>query len=454
LQKNGGKEKRIISRQNAGFFNIKMIIFKNMKHLSKQDPQIAEAINNEVRRQQNGLEMIASENIVSEAVLEAMGTPLTNKYSEGYPGKRYYGGNEFIDIIENLARQRACQLFGAEHANVQPHAGSPANMAAYFALMEPGDKLMAMSLAHGGHLTHGSPINFSGKLYKIIPYGVNEDNHMLDMDAVREIALREKPRVILAGATAYPRLIDFEAFRKIAEEVGAYFMVDMAHIAGLVATKVHPDPIPFADVITTTTHKTLRGPRGAMILCKKEDRLRPDDKKNMAQKIDSAVFPGLQGGPLEHIITAKAVAFGEALRPEFAEYGRQIVANAKQLAKTFREEGVEMVSGGTDNHLILLDLTNLGLSGKEAENALDSALIYTNRNTVPNETRSPFDPSGLRIGTPALTTRGLLEEDMAIVGRIMANVLKNPKDDSVLKNARNTIKELSEKYPIYPEWNV
>ncbi|PIR66333.1 MAG: serine hydroxymethyltransferase [Parcubacteria group bacterium CG10_big_fil_rev_8_21_14_0_10_36_14] len=425
-----------------------------MKHLSKQDPQIAEAINNEVRRQQNGLEMIASENIVSEAVLEAMGTPLTNKYSEGYPGKRYYGGNEFIDIIENLARQRACQLFGAEHANVQPHAGSPANMAAYFALMEPGDKLMAMSLAHGGHLTHGSPINFSGKLYKIIPYGVNEDNHMLDMDAVREIALREKPRVILAGATAYPRLIDFEAFRKIAEEVGAYFMVDMAHIAGLVATKVHPDPIPFADVITTTTHKTLRGPRGAMILCKKEDRLRPDDKKNMAQKIDSAVFPGLQGGPLEHIITAKAVAFGEALRPEFAEYGRQIVANAKQLAKTFREEGVEMVSGGTDNHLILLDLTNLGLSGKEAENALDSALIYTNRNTVPNETRSPFDPSGLRIGTPALTTRGLLEEDMAIVGRIMANVLKNPKDDSVLKNARNTIKELSEKYPIYPEWNV
>lgn len=454
MQKNGGKEKRIISRQNAGFFNIKMIIFKNMKHLSKQDPQIAEAINNEVRRQQNGLEMIASENIVSEAVLEAMGTPLTNKYSEGYPGKRYYGGNEFIDIIENLARQRACQLFGAEHANVQPHAGSPANMAAYFALMEPGDKLMAMSLAHGGHLTHGSPINFSGKLYKIIPYGVNEDNHMLDMDAVREIALREKPRVILAGATAYPRLIDFEAFRKIAEEVGAYFMVDMAHIAGLVATKVHPDPIPFADVITTTTHKTLRGPRGAMILCKKEDRLRPDDKKNMAQKIDSAVFPGLQGGPLEHIITAKAVAFGEALRPEFAEYGRQIVANAKQLAKTFREEGVEMVSGGTDNHLILLDLTNLGLSGKEAENALDSALIYTNRNTVPNETRSPFDPSGLRIGTPALTTRGLLEEDMAIVGRIMANVLKNPKDDSVLKNARNTIKELSEKYPIYPEWNV
>ena len=425
-----------------------------MKHLSKQDPQIAEAINNEVRRQQNGLEMIASENIVSEAVLEAMGTPLTNKYSEGYPGKRYYGGNEFIDIIENLARDRACQLFGAEHANVQPHAGSPANMAAYFALMEPGDKLMAMSLAHGGHLTHGSPINFSGKLYKIIPYGVNEDNHMLDMDAVREIALREKPRVILAGATAYPRLIDFEAFRKIAEEVGAYFMVDMAHIAGLVATKVHPDPIPFADVITTTTHKTLRGPRGAMILCKKEDRLRPDDKKNMAQKIDSAVFPGLQGGPLEHIITAKAVAFGEALRPEFAEYGRQIVANAKQLAKTFREEGVEMVSGGTDNHLILLDLTNLGLSGKEAENALDSALIYTNRNTVPNETRSPFDPSGLRIGTPALTTRGLLEEDMAIVGRIMANVLKNPKDDSVLKNARNTIKELSEKYPIYPEWNV
>ncbi|MBU1179924.1 serine hydroxymethyltransferase [Patescibacteria group bacterium] len=430
-----------------------------MKNLQKQDPQIAEQINNEVRRQQNGLEMIASENIVSEAVLEAMGTPLTNKYSEGYPGKRYYGGNEFIDVIENLARERACQLFSADpvirqglHANVQPHAGSPANMAAYFAMMEPGDRLMAMSLAHGGHLTHGSPVNFSGKLYKIIPYGVREDNHMIDMDEVREIALREKPRVILAGATAYPRLIDFEKFFEIAKEVGAYFMVDMAHIAGLVAAKVHPDPVPYADVITTTTHKTLRGPRGAMILCKKEDRLRPDDKKNMAQKIDSAVFPGLQGGPLEHIIAAKAVAFGEALKPEFAEYGRQIVANAKQLAKTFKEEGIEMVSGGTDNHLLLLDLTNLGVSGKEAETALDSVGIYTNRNTVPNETRSPFDPSGLRIGTPALTTRGLVEEDMAIVGRIMASVLKNPKDERVLNRVRETVKQLTAKFPIYPDW--
>ncbi|MBU4421450.1 serine hydroxymethyltransferase [Candidatus Parcubacteria bacterium] len=436
-----------------------------MKNLSGQDPQIAEQINNEVRRQQNGLEMIASENIVSEAVLEAMGTPLTNKYSEGYPGKRYYGGNEFIDVIENLARERACKLFGAEHANVQPHAGSPANMAAYFAMMEPGDKLMAMSLAHGGHLTHGSPVNFSGKLYKIIPYGVREDNHMIDMDEVREIALREKPRVILAGATAYPRLIDFEKFFEIAKEVGAYFMVDMAHIAGLVAAKVHPDPIPYADVVTTTTHKTLRGPRGAMILCKKEDRLHPDDnptsykasqgkRKNMAQKIDSAVFPGLQGGPLEHIIAAKAVAFGEALKPEFAEYGRQIIANAKQLAKTFKEEGVEMVSGGTDNHLLLLDLTNLGISGKEAETVLDSVGIYTNRNTVPNETRSPFDPSGLRIGTPALTTRGLIEEDMAVVGRIMAGVLKNPKNENILENARKAVKELAEKYPIYPDWSV
>ena len=306
-----------------------------MKFLFQQDPQIADAISKEISRQQSGLEMIASENIVSRAVLEAMGTPLTNKYSEGYPGKRYYGGNEFIDICENLAIERAKQLFSAEHANVQPHAGSPANMAAYFALMNPGDKLMAMSLAHGGHLTHGSPVNFSGKLYKIIPYGVRPDTHYIDMDEVREIALREKPQVILAGYTAYPRTIDFEAFYKIAEEIGAYFMVDMAHIAGLIAAKVHPDPVPLADVITTTTHKTLRGPRGAMILCKIKDRLRPDDKKNLAQKIDGAVFPGLQGGPLEHIVAAKAVAFGEALQPSFKDYGKQIVDNAKKMAEAF-----------------------------------------------------------------------------------------------------------------------
>ncbi|MFA5133979.1 MAG: serine hydroxymethyltransferase [Patescibacteria group bacterium] len=420
-----------------------------MQNLKKQDSKIYEAINNEVRRQQEGLEMIASENIVSPAVLEALGTPLTNKYSEGYPGKRYYGGNEFIDICENLAIERAKKLFNAEHANVQPHAGSQANMAAYFAMMEPGDKLMALSLQNGGHLTHGSPVNFSGKLYNIIPYGVRPDNHLIDMDEVRRIAKKEKPRVILAGYTAYPRLIDFKTFFEIAEEVGAYFMVDMAHIAGLIAAGVHPDPVPYADVITTTTHKTLRGPRGAMILCKTADRLRPNDKKNMAQKIDSAVFPGMQGGPLDHVIAAKAVAFGEALEPEFKEYGKQIVSNAKKMAQTFQEEGIPMVSGGTDNHLILLDLTELGVSGKEAESLLDSVGIYTNRNTVPNETRSPFDPSGLRLGTPAVTTRGLKEDDCEVLARAMSSLLKNPKDASIKSTAKKVVKELTEKYPIY-----
>ena len=420
-----------------------------MHNLEKQDPKIYKAINDETRRQQTGLEMIASENIVSPAVLEAMGSPLTNKYSEGYPGKRYYGGNEFVDICENLAIERAKKIFGAEHANVQPHAGSQANMAAYFALMQTGDKLMAMNLAHGGHLTHGSLVNFSGKLYKIIPYGVRSDNHLIDMDEVRKIAKAEKPKVILAGYTAYPRFIDFKNFYEIAKEVGAYFMVDMAHIAGLIAAGVHPDPIPYADVVTTTTHKTLRGPRGAMILCKIADRLHPKDKKNLAQKIDSAVFPGMQGGPLDHIIAAKAVAFGEALKPEFKKYGKQIVENAKQMAKIFQEEGVAMVSGGTDNHLLLLDLTNLNISGKEAETLLDSVGIYTNRNTVPNETRSPYDPSGLRLGTPAITTRGLKENDCEIVAGTIASLLKNPKNKSVITNAKKIVKELTDKYPIY-----
>ncbi|MFH1193500.1 MAG: serine hydroxymethyltransferase [bacterium] len=420
-----------------------------MQNLKNQDREIYDAIKNETRRQQDGLEMIASENIVSPAVLEAIGTPLTNKYAEGYPGKRYYGGNEFIDICENLAIERAKKLFGAEHANVQPHAGSQANMAAYFALMNPGDKLMAMDLAHGGHLTHGSPVNFSGKLYKIIPYGVRPDDHRIDMDEVRKIALAEKPRVILAGATAYPRLIDFKAFFEIAKKVGAYFMVDMAHIAGLVAAGVHPDPIPYADVVTTTTHKTLRGPRGAMILCKTADRLRPNDKKNLAQKIDSAVFPGMQGGPLEHIIAAKAVAFQEALQPEFKKYGAQIVANAKAMEIAFAEENIKMVSGGTDNHLLLLDLTDLEISGKEAETLLDSVGIYTNRNTVPNETRSPFDPSGLRLGTPAITTRGLSEDDCAAVAHAISLILKNPKDSKAASVAKKLVKELTEKYPIY-----
>ena len=422
-----------------------------MQNLKKQDPQIFDAINNEVRRQQTGLEMIASENIVSPAVLEAMGTPLTNKYSEGYPGKRYYGGNEFVDVSENLAIERAKKLFGAEHANVQPHAGSQANMAAYFALMNPGDKLMAMDLAHGGHLTHGSPVNFSGKLYKIVPYGVRKHDERIDMDEVREIALREKPQVILAGATAYPRLIDFKKFFEIAKEAGAYFMVDMAHIAGLIAAGVHPDPFPYADVVTTTTHKTLRGPRGAMILCKTADRLRPNDKKNLAQKIDSAVFPGMQGGPLEHIIAAKAVAFGEALKPEFKKYGAQIVANAKAMEKAFGEEGIKMVSGGTDNHLLLLDLRHDNITGKEAETLLDSIGIYTNKNMVPYDTRSPFDPSGLRLGTPAITTRGLLQDDCAAIAHAMSLVLKNPKDEKHKSAAKKLVKELTEKYPIYKD---
>lgn len=420
-----------------------------MQNLKNQDREIYDAINNEVRRQQDGLEMIASENIVSQAVLEAMGTALTNKYSEGYPGKRYYGGNEFIDICENLAIERAKKLFGAEHANVQPHAGSQANMAAYFALMNPGDKLMAMDLAHGGHLTHGSPVNFSGRLYKIIPYGVRKHDERIDMDEVREIALREKPQVILAGATAYPRLIDFRAFFAIAKEAGAYFMVDMAHIAGLVAAGVHPDPVPYADVITTTTHKTLRGPRGAMILCKTTDRLKPNDKKNLAQKIDSAVFPGMQGGPLEHIIAAKAVAFGEALKPEFKKYGAQIVKNAKAMEQAFAEEGIKIVSGGTDNHLLLLDLRHDNITGKEAEKLLDSIGIYTNKNMVPYDTRSPFDPSGLRLGTPAITTRGLLEDDCSAVAHAISLILKNPKDSKTIFAAKKLVKELAEKYPIY-----
>jgi glycine hydroxymethyltransferase len=422
-----------------------------MKNLIKQDPFIAEAIQKEIKRQQNGLEMIASENIVSEAVLEAMGTPLTNKYSEGYPGKRYYGGNEFIDQCENLAIERAKKLFGAEHANVQPHAGSQANMAAYFAVMNPGDKLMAMNLSHGGHLTHGSPVNFSGKLYKTIPYGVSKVDHLIDMNEVREMAFREKPRAILAGATAYPRLIDFSGFAKIAEEVGAYFIVDMAHIAGLIAAGVHPDPVPHADIVTTTTHKTLRGPRGAMILSKINDRLDKNGKKNLAQKIDSAVFPGMQGGPLDHIIAAKAVAFGEALKPSFKKYGKQVVANAKKMAGVFQEEGIAMVSGGTDNHLILLDLTGLGITGKQAEVQLDLAGICTNRNSVPYDTRPPYDPSGLRLGTPAITTRGLKERDCAAVARVISDVLKNHKSAAAKDKARKKIAELTEKYPIYQE---
>jgi len=415
-----------------------------MSHLSQYDPDIAGAIENEISRQRNGLEMIASENFVSRAILEAMGTPLTNKYSEGYPGKRYYGGNEFIDVVENLARDRLKQLFGAEHANVQSHSGSTANMEAYFTLANLGDTIMAMNLAHGGHLTHGSPVNFSGKFYRFVPYGVRQDNHRIDMDAVRALAKAEKPKIILAGFTAYPREIDFKAFKEIADEVGALFMVDMAHIAGLIAAKIHPSPIPYADIVTTTTHKTLRGPRGAAILCKTQ----------WAEKLDKAVMPGMQGGPLEHVIAAKAVAFKEALAPSFVDYAKQIVQNAKALATSLINEGLVLISGGTDNHLILLDLTNTGVTGKQAEVALDSVGIYTNKNMIPYDPRKPLDPSGLRIGTPALTTRGFDADDMEEIGVLVAQVVKNYGNETAYEGVRRKVKELTEAHPLYPGLTV
>lgn len=415
-----------------------------MSYLSQCDPEIAEAIENEINRQRSGLEMIASENFVSRAVLEAMGTPLTNKYAEGYPGKRYYGGNQWIDVVENVARDRLKQLFGAEHANVQSHSGSTANMEAYFTLAALGDTIMAMNLAHGGHLTHGSPVNFSGKFYRFIPYGVRQDTHRIDMDAVAALAKAEKPKVILAGYTAYPREIDFKAFKAIADEVGAAFMVDMAHIAGLVAAKVHPSPIPYADIVTTTTHKTLRGPRGAAILC----------KAPWAEKLDKAVMPGMQGGPLEHVIAAKAVAFKEALLPSFVDYAKKIVTNAKALATSLIDEGLTLVSGGTDNHLILLDLTSTGVTGKQAEVALDSVGIYTNKNMVPYDPRKPFDPSGLRVGTPALTTRGFDTEEMKTVGVLIAQVVKNYGNETVYEGVRRKVQELTEAHPLYPKLTV
>ncbi len=415
-----------------------------LPHLTAQDPELARMIGEEVLRQQDGLEMIASENIVSEAVLEALGTPLTNKYSEGYPGKRYYGGNEKIDEIESLAIERAKTLFGAEHANVQPHAGSQANMAAYLALAEPGAVIMAMDLAMGGHLTHGSPVNFSGKLFKFVHYGVRRDTHLIDLDEVREIAREAKPKIIVAGFTAYPRTLDFAAFRTIADEVGAYLMVDMAHFSGLVAGKAFPDPIPYVDIATTTTHKTLRGPRGAMILC----------RKDLAKKIDSAVFPGMQGGPLEHVIAAKAVAFGEALKPEFRTYQAQVVSNARALAAALEEEGVRLVTGGTDNHMLIADLSGLGITGKPAVAALDASGIYTNMNMIPYDTRKPMDPSGLRIGSPALTTRGFAEADMRVVGSLIARTLKAPEDASVREDVLRVVRGLAAAHPIYPGWKA
>jgi len=411
-------------------------------HLREADPQIYEAVRSELRRQANGLELIASENFVSRAVLETVGTVLTNKYAEGLPGKRYYGGCDFVDVAEDLARDRAKELFGAQHANVQPHSGAQANMAAYLAFLTPGDVVLGMNLSHGGHLTHGSPVNASGILYDFRAYGVNEQNGLVDYDVILEQARKVRPRMIVAGASAYPRSLDFEAFGEIARQVGAVLLVDMAHIAGLVAGGVHPSPVPHADVVTTTTHKTLRGPRGGMILGRAEHE----------GVLDKAVFPGMQGGPLMHVIAAKAVAFGEALKPEFREYQRQIVANARALGHRIMERGFALVSGGTDTHLILVDLRERGeLTGKAADAALEAAGITVNKNTVPGEPRSPFVTSGLRIGTPALTSRGMKESEMELVGDWIADVLEDPESLEVRSRVRGQVRELCDQFPLYPE---
>ena len=407
--------------------------------LADVDPQIAQAIENEERRQHEGLELIASENFVSEAVLEAAGSVFTNKYAEGYPGKRYYGGCEFTDVVENLARDRAKELFGAEHANVQPHSGSTANMAAYAAIIKPGDTVLGLNLAHGGHLTHGHPLNFSGKTYKIVPYGVTKETETIDYDDLERIAERERPQLIIGGGSAYPRVIDFARMRQIADKVEAFYLVDMAHFAGLVAGGVHPSPVPHAHVVTTTTHKTLRGPRAGMILSKAEH----------AAAIDKVVFPGVQGGPLVHIIAAKAVCFHEAMQASFKAYARQIVANAKVLAETLADEGFHIISSGTDTHLMLVDVFAKGMLGSEAENALHDAGITVNKNAIPFDTNPPMKPSGIRIGTPALTTRGMKETEMRQVGKWISDVLHNRTDKAVLSRVRAQVLELAEAFPLY-----
>jgi len=407
--------------------------------LAQFDPEIATAIRNETERQEYNLEFIASENFVSERVLEAQGSVLTNKYAEGYPGKRYYGGCEFVDVAENLAIERACQLFGAEHANVQPHSGSQANMAVYFATCQPGDTVLGMNLAHGGHLTHGSPVNFSGKLFNIVPYGVRRDTGTIDYAEVEELAREHRPKLIVVGASAYPRTLDFEAFRRIADEVGAMVMVDMAHIAGLVAAGEHPSPVPHAEFVTTTTHKTLRGPRGGMILCREE----------FAKKLNSNIFPGIQGGPLMHVIAAKAVAFKEARTPEFKAYAAQVVKNARALAAGLMDRGFNLVSGGTDNHLLLVDLSGTEITGKVAEATLENAGITVNKNAVPFDTRSPFVTSGFRIGTPATTSRGLGEAEMGQVADWIARALANVDNESELSLIRGEVRELCKRFPLY-----
>lgn len=412
-----------------------MLEFNKVK---ASDPEIYSAITSELARQQNKIELIASENFVSEAVMEAMGTPLTNKYAEGYPGKRYYGGCECVDVAENLAIERAKQLFGAEYANVQPHSGAQANMAVFFGLLTPGDTVLSMSLAHGGHLSHGSPVNMSGKYFNIVPYGVTEDTNLIDYDEVERLALECKPKLILAGASAYPRTIDFERFSQIAKKVGAYLMVDMAHIAGLVAAGLHPNPIPYADVVTTTTHKTLRGPRGGLILCKDAE---------FGKQFNKAVFPGIQGGPLMHVIASKAICFKEALSDDFKEYQTQIVKNAKALAESLKEAGFKLVSGGTDNHLMLIDLTDSGVTGKEAEHMLDEVGITVNKNAIPFDKQSPFITSGIRIGTPATTTRGFKEDDMKEIAKLIKLTISD--FDNSQDEIRQRVSVLCKKYPLY-----
>ena len=411
---------------------------KNFDLLKQNDPEVYAAVMDEANRQKNKIELIASENFVSETVMEANGTPLTNKYAEGYPGKRYYGGCEHVDVVEEIAIERAKKIFDAGYANVQPHSGAQANMAVFFALLEPGDTVLSMSLAHGGHLSHGSPVNMSGKYFNIVPYGVTEDTNTIDYDEVRRLALECKPKLILAGASAYPRVIDFEKFAEIAKEVGAYFMVDMAHIAGLIAAGVHPSPMPYADVVTTTTHKTLRGPRGGLILTNDEE---------LAKRFNKAIFPGIQGGPLMHTISAKAVCFGEALKPEFKTYQEQVAKNAQALAAQLVKEGLKLVSGGTDNHLMRVDLTDTGVTGKEAEKMLDEVGITVNKNAIPFDTKSPFITSGIRIGTPATTSRGFVEEDMVEVGKLIGLTIRDFENSQDEIRAR--VAALCEKHPLY-----
>jgi glycine hydroxymethyltransferase len=413
-----------------------------MKHLPQADEQVFQAIQKELGRQRSKIELIASENFVSEAVMEAQGSVLTNKYAEGYPGRRYYGGCEYVDIVEDLARNRAKEIFGAEYVNVQPHSGAQANMAVYFTVLKQGDTVLGMNLSHGGHLTHGSPVNFSGVQYNFVEYGVDQETQRINYDDVRAKALEHKPKMIVAGASAYPRAIDFAKFREIADEVGAYLMVDMAHIAGLVAAGLHQNPVPYADFVTTTTHKTLRGPRGGMILCKEE----------FGKKIDKSIFPGIQGGPLMHVIAAKAVAFGEALQDSFKDYAGQIITNAQRLAESLQKEGLKIVSGGTDNHLLLVDVTTLGLTGKVAEKVLDEVGITVNKNTIPFEQLSPFVTSVIRIGTAAVTSRGFDEADMDEIASIIAFTLKNHEDEAKLEEAAGRVEALTSKFTLYAEY--